>query len=192
MSSEPDDVDRLSSALRALHRSAAELAAQDGWPPARLRIRVGDVSLEAAWATDDPVGDDDGRPVADGGRANGGRPPIEGGRTITDATNGSPTSGSAPAAAPSDRTGPALPGATGHQLVAPVAGTFYRAPEPGASPFVDVGDRVQVGDQVAIVEAMKLMIPVKADRAGRVTAVLLADGDSVDQDAALFTLADAE
>jgi acetyl-CoA carboxylase biotin carboxyl carrier protein len=68
----------------------------------------------------------------------------------------------------------------GHRVTAPTVGVFYRAPEPGAAPFVTEGDAVTAGQQVAIVEAMKLMIPVEADRDGRVVEVLVADGEPVE------------
>lgn len=71
----------------------------------------------------------------------------------------------------------------------PMVGTFYAAPEPGASPFVTVGDPVEEGQQVCIIEAMKLMNPIEADRAGRVTAVLVADGAPVEYGQPLMTLA---
>lgn len=72
---------------------------------------------------------------------------------------------------------------------APTVGTFFRAPEPGAEPFVDVGDTVTVGQQVAIVETMKLMIPVKADVAGRVLEVLKENGAAVEYEEPLFAVA---
>ncbi len=75
---------------------------------------------------------------------------------------------------------------------APLVGTFYRAPEPGAPPFVEVGDIVQVGQQVAIVEAMKLMNAIVADRAGRVSAVLVDDGQPVEFDQLLISLTPLE
>ncbi|NIJ11901.1 acetyl-CoA carboxylase biotin carboxyl carrier protein [Saccharomonospora amisosensis] len=65
-------------------------------------------------------------------------------------------------------------------IEAPTVGVFYRAPEPGATPFVSVGDTVTAGQQVGIVEAMKLMIPVLADRAGRVTEILVPDATPVE------------
>ncbi|MDN5917472.1 MAG: acetyl-CoA carboxylase biotin carboxyl carrier protein subunit [Pseudonocardia sp.] len=68
----------------------------------------------------------------------------------------------------------------GHRLTAPTVGVFYRSPEPGAPPFVAVGDHVQPGQQVGIVEAMKLMIPVEADRGGPVLELLCGDGESVE------------
>ncbi|MFD0774247.1 acetyl-CoA carboxylase biotin carboxyl carrier protein [Streptomonospora algeriensis] len=72
---------------------------------------------------------------------------------------------------------------------ASLVGTFYRSAEPGAPPFVEVGDEVQPGMQLAIIEAMKLMIPVEADRAGTVVGVLAADGAPVEFDQPLFALA---
>ncbi len=75
---------------------------------------------------------------------------------------------------------------------APLVGTFYRAPEPGALPFVEVGDIVQAGQQVAIVEAMKLMNPIVADRAGRVSEVLVNDGQPVEFDQLLILLTPLE
>ncbi|PSL52679.1 acetyl-CoA carboxylase biotin carboxyl carrier protein [Saccharothrix carnea] len=73
-------------------------------------------------------------------------------------------------------------------LDAAMVGVFYRGPHPGAAPFTDVGDTVEVGTQIGIIEAMKLMIPVEADRAGTVTAVLKADGEPVEYGEPLFAL----
>ncbi|SFP83456.1 acetyl-CoA carboxylase biotin carboxyl carrier protein [Amycolatopsis rubida] len=75
---------------------------------------------------------------------------------------------------------------------APLVGTFYRTPGPGESPFVEVGDLVAAGQQVAIIEAMKLMNIVEADTSGRVVEVLVADAEPVDFDQPLFLLAPAE
>ncbi len=66
------------------------------------------------------------------------------------------------------------------EVTAPLVGTFYMAPEPGAPPFVEVGDRVSEGQTIGIVEAMKLMNPVKADRAGQVAEVAVADAEPVE------------
>jgi len=65
-------------------------------------------------------------------------------------------------------------------VTAPMVGTFYRAPEPGARPFVEVGDRVEAGDPVGIVEAMKLMNRIVTDVAGVVVAVDVVDADGVE------------
>ncbi|MGA8116842.1 MAG: biotin/lipoyl-containing protein, partial [Actinocatenispora sp.] len=74
-------------------------------------------------------------------------------------------------------------------LTAPMVGVFYRAPSPGAAPFVAEGDVIAPGQQVGIVEAMKLMIPVEADRSARITQILVEDGDPVEFATPLFALA---
>lgn len=80
------------------------------------------------------------------------------------------------------------PHADAWRVLAPLVGTFYRAPSPGSPPFVEVDDVVQAGQQLAIVEAMKLMNPITAERAGRVTAITVADGEMVEFDQVLFEL----
>ncbi len=64
-------------------------------------------------------------------------------------------------------------------IAAPMVGTFYRSPEPGARPFVEVGDRVEPDTTVCIIEVMKLMNSIAAGRRGRVTQVLVADAEAV-------------
>ncbi|WP_025619228.1 acetyl-CoA carboxylase biotin carboxyl carrier protein [Salinispora cortesiana] len=78
--------------------------------------------------------------------------------------------------------------ASQHAVRSPIVGTFYRAPEPGAAPFVAVGDRVHPGQVVGIVEAMKLMNEVTADRAGRIAEVLADDGQPVEYDQPLLAV----
>ncbi|GAB4106292.1 biotin/lipoyl-containing protein [Micromonospora taraxaci] len=75
---------------------------------------------------------------------------------------------------------------------APTVGVFYRAPQPGSPPFVQVGDQVAAGQQIGIVEAMKLMIPVTVDAPGAVLDVLVADGAAVEYDTPLVALSAAE
>lgn len=77
---------------------------------------------------------------------------------------------------------------TRHAVVAPLVGTFYRAPQPGAKAFVEEGDVVDEGQTVAIVEAMKLMNQVKADQAGRVAEILCTDGEWVEFEQPLMYL----
>jgi acetyl-CoA carboxylase biotin carboxyl carrier protein len=89
----------------------------------------------------------------------------------------------APAAAPE-----AEPPPPGVGISSPIVGTFYRAPEPGATPFVSEGDQVRRGQQVGIVEAMKLMIPVEADADGRIVAVHAGDGAPVEFGERLMTI----
>jgi acetyl-CoA carboxylase biotin carboxyl carrier protein len=68
----------------------------------------------------------------------------------------------------------------GHFVKSPMVGTFYRAASPGAKPFVEVGDTVQVGDTLCIIEAMKLMNEIEADKAGVVKQVLAENGQPVE------------
>ena len=84
--------------------------------------------------------------------------------------------------------GPQPPVPSGRLVTAPTVGTFYRCPEPGSDPFVQVGDQVRPGQQVAIIEAMKLMLPVEADTAAVITQVLVEDGQSVEYGQPLFAL----
>jgi acetyl-CoA carboxylase biotin carboxyl carrier protein len=72
--------------------------------------------------------------------------------------------------------------------MAPMVGTFYRAPTPGAKPFVEVGQSVKPGDVLCIVEAMKMMNQIEADRAGTIGAILVEDGAPVEYDQPLVTI----
>jgi acetyl-CoA carboxylase biotin carboxyl carrier protein len=76
-------------------------------------------------------------------------------------------------------------------LRSPAVGVFYQAREPGAEPFAPVGTEVRPKQQIGIIEAMKLMIPVEADRGGRITAVLKGNGEPVEYDEPLFAIAPA-
>jgi acetyl-CoA carboxylase biotin carboxyl carrier protein len=77
----------------------------------------------------------------------------------------------------------------GLYVTSPMVGTFYRSPEPGAAPFVDVGDSVRPGQTVAIVEAMKLFNPITCEHAGVISAVLAENGEPVEFDQPLLRLA---
>ncbi|MFJ8815228.1 acetyl-CoA carboxylase biotin carboxyl carrier protein [Amycolatopsis thermoflava] len=105
------------------------------------------------------------------------------------AENGAPAATVA-VPAPAEAVVAAEPAPVGNTftLDAGTVGVFYRAPEPGAKPFTDVGETVKPGQQVAILEAMKLMIPVEAARGGRVVDVLVADGTPVEHGQPLFVL----
>jgi len=76
-----------------------------------------------------------------------------------------------------------------HAIVAGLTGTFYRAPSPDAPPFVEIGDRVEEGQTVGLLEAMKMLNPIEADRAGRVIQILADDGALVTRGAPLIRLA---
>ena len=77
------------------------------------------------------------------------------------------------------------------QVRAPMVGTFYRAPAPGEPPFVEIGDEVEPGQQLAILEARKLMNPLEAEHAGRIVEILAENGSFVEYDQPLFVLAAA-
>ncbi|WP_373937925.1 acetyl-CoA carboxylase biotin carboxyl carrier protein [Vibrio kanaloae] len=99
-----------------------------------------------------------------------------------------PVAAPAPAAAPVavEAAAPAAP--TGHQVLSPMVGTFYGAPSPDAKPFVKVGQSVTAGETLCIVEAMKMMNQIEADKSGIVTAILVEDGQPVEFDQALVII----
>jgi acetyl-CoA carboxylase biotin carboxyl carrier protein len=98
-----------------------------------------------------------------------------------------PEAGDPGALGPSDLQ-PTVADADLHTIVAPMVGTFYAAPAPDADPFVQVGDRVASGQTVAIVEAMKIMNEIVADRPGEVVAVLVTNGQPVEYGQPLIQL----
>jgi acetyl-CoA carboxylase biotin carboxyl carrier protein len=94
----------------------------------------------------------------------------------------------APAAAPAPADAEEGPGYQGQAITSPMVGTFYRSPAPGGKPFVEVGSSVKKGDTVCIVEAMKMMNQIEADRDGVVEAILVDDGEPVEFDQPLIVL----
>ncbi len=96
----------------------------------------------------------------------------------------------APAAAPAAVAPAEAPAAeiSGHQVRSPMVGTFYRSPSPEAKAFVEVGQTVKVGDALCIVEAMKMMNRIEADKAGVVKAILVNDGEAVEFDQPLIVI----
>lgn len=95
----------------------------------------------------------------------------------------------APAAlAPAPVTPEAAVPSAANAVKSPMVGTFYRSPSPDAAPFVEVGQNVRVGDVLCIVEAMKMMNQIEADRAGTVTGVHAENGDPVEFDQPLITV----
>ncbi|MEI5639643.1 MULTISPECIES: acetyl-CoA carboxylase biotin carboxyl carrier protein [unclassified Pseudoalteromonas] len=104
----------------------------------------------------------------------------------------------APAAAPAPAA-PAAPAAeaapaeessapSGHQVKSPMVGTFYAASSPTAAAYVEVGSKVNVGDTLCIVEAMKMMNQIESDKAGVVKAILVENGEPVEFDQPLFII----
>lgn len=99
-----------------------------------------------------------------------------------------PAPAPAPAAAAAPATADAKPALAGHVVKSPMVGTFYRAASPGSPPFVEIGKHVKVGDVICIVEAMKMMNQIEADKAGTIEAILVEDGQPVEFDQALVTI----
>jgi acetyl-CoA carboxylase biotin carboxyl carrier protein len=101
----------------------------------------------------------------------------------------------APAAAPAPAPVAAAPAAateapaiTGHIVRSPMVGSFYAAPAPGSADFVSVGQQVKVGDTLCIVEAMKMMNQIEADKGGVVKQILVENGEPVEFDQPLFVI----
>jgi acetyl-CoA carboxylase biotin carboxyl carrier protein len=149
----------------ALREEIVELARALPGDLRRLTVRSGDRAIEVEWATESSALGDGVRPVVGSG-----------GRQRPDPGSDEPP-------------GPAPDVPEGIEAVrAPLVGTFYVAPTPGADPFVHVGDEVEPGQTLAIVEAMKLMNPIVADGAGVVTEVRVGDAESVEYDQVLMLL----
>lgn len=98
-----------------------------------------------------------------------------------------PVATAAPAA-PVSTPAPAAADISGHAVLSPMVGTFYRSPSPDAPPFVEVGKTVKVGDSLCIVEAMKMMNRIESDKAGVIKAILVNDGEAVEFDQKLFII----
>ncbi len=102
----------------------------------------------------------------------------------------------APVAAPSPAPG-TLPAAEAaapkpktneHVVTAPMVGTFYGSPSPGAKAFVEIGDEIKVGQVLCIIEAMKMMNQIESDKAGRITSIMARNGDPVEFGQPLFVV----
>ncbi|MGY1682532.1 acetyl-CoA carboxylase biotin carboxyl carrier protein [Geodermatophilus sp. SYSU D01176] len=128
----------------------------------RLTVRDGDRAIEVEWAAD--------------------------ARSTEPAAAPETPAPATPAARDVRAAGPAEAAADEATVRSPLVGTFYVAPSPGADPFVRVGDEVEPGQTVGIVEAMKLMNPILADEAGVVAEVLVDDAESVEYDQVLMRL----
>ncbi|RLA45575.1 MAG: acetyl-CoA carboxylase biotin carboxyl carrier protein [Gammaproteobacteria bacterium] len=94
----------------------------------------------------------------------------------------------APAPAAEPAPAPAEPTISGHVVSSPMVGTFYRSPSPASPSFVEVGQTVKIGDVVCIVEAMKMMNQIEADKAGTISAILVENGEPVEFDQPLFSI----
>lgn len=92
----------------------------------------------------------------------------------------------APAKTPETKSVDSTP--SGHKIRSPMVGTMYTSPSPDAAAFVTVGQMVKAGDTLCIVEAMKMFNEIEADRSGKIVAILVANGEPVEYDQALFII----
>jgi acetyl-CoA carboxylase biotin carboxyl carrier protein len=97
-----------------------------------------------------------------------------------------PAATEAPPAAAAELVGKPRP--TDHVVTAPMVGTYYAAASPGAKAFVDIGDEVEVGQVLCIIEAMKMMNQIESDKAGRITSIMAKNGDPVEFGQPLFVI----
>jgi acetyl-CoA carboxylase biotin carboxyl carrier protein len=98
----------------------------------------------------------------------------------------------APLVAPAPSVAPAAevpkPKPNEHVITAPMVGTFYASPSPGAKAFVEIGDEIKIGQVLCIIEAMKMMNQIEADKAGRIASVMASNGDPVEFGQPLFVV----
>ena len=100
-----------------------------------------------------------------------------------------PVVAAAPVAAPAAAAAPAAPAVeTGHIVKSPMVGTFYRASSPNAKPFGDVGQQIKEGEAICIIEAMKIMNEIEADKTGTITKVMCENGQAVEFGQPLFII----
>jgi len=97
-------------------------------------------------------------------------------------------SAAAPPPAPAAPEKPAEPEISGHQIKSPMVGTFYRSPSPGTKSFIEEGQRVNVGDTLCIIEAMKILNQIESDKAGTLVKVLVENGQPVEYNQPLFII----
>ena len=93
-----------------------------------------------------------------------------------------------PAVAVAEAAEPAVAGETGHVTKSPMVGTFYRSSSPGGKPFVEVGSQVKEGETICIIEAMKILNEIEADKSGTVTRILGENGQAVEYGQPLFVI----
>jgi acetyl-CoA carboxylase biotin carboxyl carrier protein len=149
--------DRHGPILESVHQAVLSILASLPERPKRVRVRAAQVSVDLDW------------------RQHPGPPSAAHPVHLEQANNGAAAAVTGDQRPPVNADSPA----TSWFISAPAVGTFYHAPEPGKPPFVVPGVQVEVGQQVGIIEAMKLMLPVEADHAGQVIKILVDDGQAV-------------
>jgi acetyl-CoA carboxylase biotin carboxyl carrier protein len=170
----PNSAQPQQEAVLGLCDAAAHLARNLPAPLHRLSLRAGDCAVDLEFSLAEPA------PESRSGMSSLASGMVSMvGRAASGPANFGPVAGSTPG----DETGIA-----GTIVPAPLVGTFYAAQSPGAEPFVRVGDQVDVGQTVGIVEAMKLMNPVVTEVAGTVAQILVADAAPVEHDQPLIVI----
>ena len=159
--------------LDALCLSVMKLARDAPKPPLRIKLQDGHMTVELEWP--EPASGGPGALPADAASGPGGPGTDASGTAVATVT-----AAGAPAGTPEEEQA--------HYVLAPTVGTFYHAPEPGAPPFVAAGDVVRPGQQVGIIEVMKMMSPVEATAAGRVKEFLVPDAEPVEFEQRLIAL----
>ncbi|MEU9889831.1 biotin/lipoyl-containing protein [Sphaerisporangium sp. NPDC051011] len=168
MTPETTGQDEREQVLDWVVRHAARLGSAGQAPLRRITVSTATLAIDVQWSPPP-------------GPAPGGHGPAQ------DAAHLPAHSGATPLGTAADPAGTA--DGTGTMLVtAPMVGTFYRAREPGAPPFVQVGDLVEAGQQIGVIEAMKLMNAVQAEHAGRVSEIVAEDGTPVQYEEPLLAL----
>jgi acetyl-CoA carboxylase biotin carboxyl carrier protein len=174
------DETELGPVVAAVGHTALHLLASLPVRPERLRVHAGGISVDLDWRF---------LPVPATALPPTGMPPMQMGLPVE--AGASPlVSVLAPAGSAAPPIEPEAPNL--HYICAPTVGTFYAAAEPGEKPFISTGSLVNLGQQIGIVEAMKLMVPVEADRGGKVVELLVANGESVEYGARLVALGPAD
>ena len=112
----------------------------------------------------------------------------QGQQSVTFHASPQPAAAAVPAAPLAAAEPAAPPAPEGHIVKSPMVGTFYRSASPGAAPFVEIGDAIEQGDTLCIVEAMKLMNEIEADASGTIKAILAENGQAVEFGQPLFVL----
>jgi acetyl-CoA carboxylase biotin carboxyl carrier protein len=169
--------DALTPIVDTVRLTALDLIASLPERPSRLRVRAAGVSVDLDWRVTAPTPVPPPPPlVVDSADRQAPNATVDGRPHATGSVNGSVHS---TANGTLNGAGNGGQRSSWHVVHAPAIGTFYHAPEPGKPPFVRPGAVVEAGQQVGIIEAMKLMLPVEADRTGRVVDVLVPDGQPV-------------
>lgn len=114
--------------------------------------------------------------------------PVQYVQTLAAPAVGQQAASAAPAIAAAPAAAPAEAAPVGHAIKSPMVGTFYRSSSPGAPAFVEIGSQVKEGDTVCIIEAMKILNEIEADKSGTVTQILGENGQAVEYGQPLFII----